>query len=217
MSDTSSQRRRGYKMCLKSCILNICFSSHLFQVNENHIVYTLEQPTNSITWSNCASASNAGILLNNLPILISTYLITNCGCVTLLFRGCCFNIKLFLMIWWGKWYGRPQECIQAFASVQNQIWLLKTSNLYLFFTNISCSQFLQNIESLSGSTSVFVTQISQVTFEILRKKVFFLFRTRNNHMRRPLDRWAWRTSFTKPHVFARVPFLYVEHFLVDWI
>lgn len=63
-------------MCLKSCIQNFFFSSHLFQMNGNHIVYTLEQPTNPITWSNRASASNAGILLNNIPILIFTYLIT---------------------------------------------------------------------------------------------------------------------------------------------
>lgn len=50
-----------------------CFPGHLFQMNGNHIVYTLEQPTNSITWSNRASA---GILLNSLPILIFTYLST---------------------------------------------------------------------------------------------------------------------------------------------
>jgi hypothetical protein len=69
--------------------------------------------------------------------------------------------------------GRPQECIQALAAVHNELWLLKTKNLYLFCTNISCSQFLQNIESSSGSTSVFVAQMSQVTFEILRKMAIF--------------------------------------------
>jgi hypothetical protein len=57
--------------------------------------------------------------------------------------------------------------------VHNELWLLKTKNLYLFCTNISCSQFLQNIESSSGSTSVFVAQMSQVTFEILRKMALF--------------------------------------------
>ena len=97
--------------------------------------------------------------------------------------------------------GRPQECIQAFAPVQNQLWLLKTKNLYLLFTTISCSQFFLNIESSSGSTSVFVAQMSQVTFEILRI-------VSRSHMRRPLDRWAWRTSFTN---FWNRTFLSVSH------